>query len=360
MKNVLKEFSVITLAFVIMLALVFKPYNSEVVDLHNFTEYYSDNSSIEEGGGIELEKNNFYTIERVYSKEEKIEEKLAKTDEKESITVGKEKTDKIKKEDKKEKTEKKEEIKLDTYIVKRGDTLGGIASKYGMRVDILKANNPEITTNLKVGQKIKVVKGGNGIFYKIKKGDSLFKIALNYKVDVNKLKKDNNIRGNNIKVGDEIFISNPSEETIKRIEVKKISKSKRNKVTNSGFMMPIRWTGITSPYGRRFHPVLKRYIFHAGVDMKARYIPLKASKDGIVIFAGYMNGYGKIIKISHGNGYETRSAHLDKIYVKRGQRVKAGDIIGKTGMSGRVTGPHLHFEIRKNGKVCNPMNYLKR
>ena len=71
-----------------------------------------------------------------------------------------------------------------------------------------------------------------------------------------------------------------------------------------------------------------------------------------------MNGYGKIIILKHASGYETRYAHLDKIGVKVGQNVNKGELIGKTGMSGRVTGPHLHFEIRKNGKTQNPMSHL--
>lgn len=371
MKKVLKEFFFITVAFVIMLALVFKPYKSEVVDLDNFTEYYSDNASLEDGGGMELVKDNFYTIEREYPNKEEIEEKLAENEEdeevqqelSENISNKKEETTKKeinKKEEKPKKEIKKKEIpKLETYIVKKGDTTAKIAAKYGMSEEILKINNPNLSSRLKAGQKIKVVKG-NGIFYKVKKGDSLFKIALTYKVDASQLRKDNHLKGNNIKVGQELFISNPSKETLKRMEAKKKKNKKKTGKSYDGFIMPVSWTGITSPYGSRFHPVLKRYIFHAGVDLKARYVPLKASKDGVVIYVGYMTGYGKIIRIDHGNGYETRSAHLNKIYVRRGQKVNAGQVIGQTGMSGRVTGPHLHFEIRKNGRTLNPMRYLRR
>jgi murein DD-endopeptidase MepM/ murein hydrolase activator NlpD len=130
--------------------------------------------------------------------------------------------------------------------------------------------------------------------------------------------------------------------------------------SNLGFIMPIKYTGITSPQGNRFHPVLKRYIYHAGVDLRAHFIPLYASKEGKVTFAGTMNGYGKIIIIQHSGGYETRYGHLDKIGVRKGQYVKTGELIGKTGQSGRVTGPHLHFELRKNGKALNPMKYMPK
>ncbi|MBQ3437086.1 MAG: M23 family metallopeptidase, partial [Fusobacterium sp.] len=104
--------------------------------------------------------------------------------------------------------------------------------------------------------------------------------------------------------------------------------------------------------------VLKRYILHTGVDLKAKYIPLRAAQDGVVSFVGYMNGYGKIIIIKHNSGYETRYAHLSVMSTKVGERVKKGELIGKTGASGRVTGPHLHFEIRRNGTPLNPMKYL--
>ncbi len=337
MKEVLKIFAIIIAAFIAMLILVFKPYKSEVVDLKKFTEYYSENTTVEEGGGFELVDGNFYTIEKEY--------KIGVDEEFEGVPL--------------EEVDLKQayEIpKLESYVVANGDTLGAIADKNGISLEVLKANNPGISNSLKVGQKINVVKA-NGVFYKVKRGDSLFKIALAYKVDVDDLRKYNNLRNDNIRVGEELFINNPSEESLKRLTQ---SGGVKSTATQRNFTMPVKWAGVTSPFGKRFHPVLKRYIQHAGIDMRARYVPLMASRDGTVVFAGYMTGYGKIIKINHGSGYETRSAHLEKMYVKVGDKVKSGQVIGQTGMTGRVTGPHLHFEIRRNGKANNPMNYLVR
>ena len=337
MKEILKIFAIIIAAFIAMLILVFKPYKSEVVDLKKFTEYYSENTTVEEGGGFELVDGNFYTIEKEY--------KIGVDEEFEGVPL--------------EEVDLKQayEIpKLESYVVANGDTLGAIADKNGISLEVLKANNPGISNSLKVGQKINVVKA-NGVFYKVKRGDSLFKIALAYKVDVDDLRKYNNLRNDNIRVGEELFINNPSEESLKRLTQ---SGGVKSTTTQRNFTMPVKWAGVTSPFGKRFHPVLKRYIQHAGIDMRARYVPLMASRDGTVVFAGYMTGYGKIIKINHGSGYETRSAHLEKMYVKVGDKVKSGQVIGQTGMTGRVTGPHLHFEIRKNGKANNPMNYLVR
>ncbi|MGL5521152.1 MAG: LysM peptidoglycan-binding domain-containing protein, partial [Cetobacterium sp.] len=275
MKEIFKIFAIIIAALIAMLILVFKPYKSEVVDLRKFTEYYSETTTVEDGGGFELVDGNFYTIEKEYKigEDESIEGvPLEDLDLKQAYEIP----------------------KLESYVVASGDTLGGIADKNGISLEILKANNPGISNNLKAGQQIKIVKS-NGVFYKVKRGDSLFKIALAYKIDVEDLRKYNNLRNDNIRVGEELFIYNPSEESLKRLT----RSGNVNRVTvQKNFTMPVKWAGITSPFGKRFHPVLKRYIQHAGVDMRARYVPLMASKDGTVVFAGYMTGYGKIIKIN--------------------------------------------------------------
>lgn len=330
MKNKIKGIVIVMVTFVVMLVIVFKPYKKEVVNLDKFTEYYSEETSVEDGGGLELVDENYYVFEREYIIE--------------GVSL-----------EKNEYLETYEIPKLEIYEVQKGETLAQIADKNGISLEILKANNPGISNTLKIGEKIKILKT-NGVFYKVKKGDSLFKISLNYKVSLEDLKKYNNLKTDNIQLGQELFILNPNEEILKRMNRNRSSVA----VNEKQFRMPVKYSGITSPFGKRFHPVLKRYIQHEGVDFKAAYVPLKASKDGVVTYVGYMSGYGKIIKINHGNGFETRSAHLDKIYVKEGEKVKVGQIIGKTGMSGRVTGPHLHFEIRKNGKANNPLNYIIR
>jgi murein DD-endopeptidase MepM/ murein hydrolase activator NlpD len=117
---------------------------------------------------------------------------------------------------------------------------------------------------------------------------------------------------------------------------------------------------LTSSFGSRKHPVLKKVLNHAGIDLRAKTgTKVVSTKDGVISFAGRASGYGKLIIIKHSNGYETRYAHLSKIDVKKGQKVKKNEYIALSGATGRVSGPHLHFEIRKNGKVTNPINYLK-
>ncbi|SHL79179.1 Murein DD-endopeptidase MepM and murein hydrolase activator NlpD, contain LysM domain [Paracoccus solventivorans] len=99
---------------------------------------------------------------------------------------------------------------------------------------------------------------------------------------------------------------------------------------------------------------------HQGIDMAAPVgTPVFATGDGVVVFAGWQRGYGNLIKIKHELGTETRYAHLSKIRVKQGQRVSRNTLIGDIGNTGRSTGPHLHYEVRVDGKAVNPMSFIK-
>ena len=110
----------------------------------------------------------------------------------------------------------------------------------------------------------------------------------------------------------------------------------------------------TSGFGPRWGTM------HYGTDMAAKHgSAILATADGVINFAGWEKGYGKLIKIKHDFGYETRYAHLSKINVSVGQKISQGDRIGKMGNTGRSTGTHLHYEIRRNGKPINPMKYIR-
>lgn len=112
---------------------------------------------------------------------------------------------------------------------------------------------------------------------------------------------------------------------------------------------------LTSRFGRRLHPVLKQWRFHAGVDLAARRgASVWAAADGRVVFAGWRGEYGFTIIIRHGDGSETLYGHLDAIHVLVGMDVTGGTIIGGVGQTGRATGPHLHFERRRNGAAVDP------
>lgn len=252
--------------------------------------------------------------------------------------------------------EKKEEIKksqeetrVTYYVVKKGDSLYKISKNIGVDMNLLIANNPSVKGGvIRIGQKLKIL-NNNSIEYTVKKGDNLIKIANKYNVKLADLLKDNDLNTTNIGIGDKLIVKNPDLKFI-NLNVKPSN--------YIDFKWPIKWAGVTSPYGKRFHPVLKRNIFHNGVDLRAAVgVSLYAPADGTVKTAGWLGGYGKIIIIKHAKGYETRHAHLNNIYVKVGQKVKKGELIGKTGKTGRITGPHLHYEIRRNGKTIDPMKF---
>jgi murein DD-endopeptidase MepM/ murein hydrolase activator NlpD len=113
-----------------------------------------------------------------------------------------------------------------------------------------------------------------------------------------------------------------------------------------------------SGYGTRIDPIYKTPKFHAGMDFSANIgTPIYATGNGVVKKAGWESGYGKLVIINHGFGYETWYAHLNDYDVRVGQKVKRGEVIGKVGNTGKSTGPHLHYEVHVKGKVVNPVNY---
>ena len=383
MKRIVKR----TMACLLILAIVvfsFRLYmisSKEVVDTTQFTDYFQLDEA--DNGGLELVTSNFTTFEKEYNfvKEEKVEED--------------------KKEGEKEKPasppppKRAEQI---TYKVKKKDTIPAIAKRYGIKQDTILMNNKNALNNkMKVGDTI-TFPSIDGLYYKLEKNDTLAKIAKKYGISVVDIVDYNNVNPKKLKAGTTIFLKGVTLQKYKDVEGRLIAAQqakedkKKNKdkekpekppkgtkgappppppqddgddggkaasYSGAGFAYPVRYAGVSSPFGNRYHPVLRRYILHTGVDLVAKYVPLRAAKAGVVTFAGNMSGYGKIIIIRHDNGYETRYAHLSVISTNVGEHVNQGDLIGKTGNSGRTTGAHLHFEIRQNGVPKNPMKYLR-
>ncbi|WP_315324584.1 peptidoglycan DD-metalloendopeptidase family protein [Fusobacterium pseudoperiodonticum] len=392
MKRIVRK----TMAYLLILAIVvfsFRLYmisSKEVVDTTQFTDYFQLDEA--DNGGLELTTSNFTTFEKEYNfvKEEKVEED--------------------KKEGEKEKEKEKpapppppKRAEQITYKVKKKDTIPAIAKRYGIKQDTILMNNKDALNNkMKVGDTI-TFPSIDGLYYKLEKNDTLAKIAKKYGISVVDIVDYNNINPKKLKAGSTIFLKGVTLQKYKDVEgrliaaqqAKEDKKKNKNKekeqekekpekppkgtkgsppppppednddggrsaaYSGAGFAYPVRYAGVSSPFGNRYHPVLKRYILHTGVDLVAKYVPLRAAKAGVVTFAGNMSGYGKIIIIRHDNGYETRYAHLSVISTNVGEHVNQGDLIGKTGNSGRTTGAHLHFEIRQNGAPKNPMKYLR-
>ena len=115
---------------------------------------------------------------------------------------------------------------------------------------------------------------------------------------------------------------------------------------------------VSSSYGYRMHPIYKTMKFHAGMDFTGAIgTPIYATGNGLVVESQFDKGYGRHVIIDHGFSYKTMYAHMEKIVVKKGQPVKRGDVIGYLGNTGLSTGPHLHYEVRKNEKTVDPINF---
>ena len=373
MKRIIRKI----IGYSLILAIVFFSFrlytisDKEVVNYEGFTDYFQMTEA--ENGGLELTTSNFTTFEKEYN--------FTKEDEKEK-----------KKEEEKKTAKKVEQL---SYKVQKKDTPQAIARKFGLKTDTILLNNESVRNKkMKPGDTL-TFPSVDGMYYKIQKGDTLAKIAKKYGISVVDIVDNNNINPKRLKAGTELFLKGVTLKKVKELEEKAVAaqqakedKKDKKKSKNkgkvpavdtgssgtgssaedndnqnyssggAGFIYPVRYAGVSSPFGNRYHPVLRRYILHTGVDLVAKYVPLRAAKAGVVTFAGNMSGYGKIIIINHGNGYETRYAHLSVISTNVGEHVNQGDLIGKTGNSGRTTGPHLHFEIRVNGVPKNPMKYI--
>jgi len=144
-------------------------------------------------------------------------------------------------------------------------------------------------------------------------------------------------------------------------EIVKLAKNKEEMLASIPAIMPVKkgtLTRMASGYGMRMHPTLKYRKMHEGMDFSAKKgTPIYASGNGIVIRATRSATYGNVVYIDHGYGYVTRYAHMNKLKTSKGKKVKRGEVIGLVGNTGRSVAPHLHYEVRYNGRALNPMGY---
>ena len=246
------------------------------------------------------------------------------------------------------------------YKVQTGDTVSVIAQKFGVSTDTIRwANNLKTLKSIKTGQELKILPV-TGIAHKVKRGETVWSIAKRYStgsqgiVDFpfNTFVDDEKFT---LAVGQLLIVPDGVMPKVKPWQPKVYI---AQKTPNAGTVTA---TGIfVWPTSGR---ITQRYHwYHRAIDIANRAAPsILAADSGRIIVAGWPGGwgYGNRIIIDHGNGFRTLYAHLSRIYVKVGQTVKRGDLIGQMGSTGRSTGTHLHFEIRKNGRKMNPLNYLK-
>ncbi|MBF9149666.1 M23 family metallopeptidase [Novosphingobium sp. 1Y9A] len=125
--------------------------------------------------------------------------------------------------------------------------------------------------------------------------------------------------------------------------------------------LPVPKVALTSGFGLRVHPLSGELRNHDGIDIAAAFgTPVRATSDGVVEKASWFGGYGLFVALRSGPSMETRYGHMSRLLVSAGQSVRAGDIIGLVGSTGRSTGPHLHYEVRLSGRPVNPLPFLSR
>lgn len=249
----------------------------------------------------------------------------------------------------------RQRIDIITHTVKSGDTLYGIAQKYKLSAETLMfANGLETNPDLlRLGQQLTILPV-NGILHTVKKGDTLDKIAKTYKVatsailnyPLNHLDQRNPV----IAVGLKLVV--PGGYKAMPIQQAQIF---RGPVPAGARRGTGRFVWPTAGYVTQGYKP-----YHLALDIaRAIGTSVKAADTGYVVAAGWSNdGYGNNIVIDHGNGYQTLYGHLNRIFVKVGDSVGRGAEIGQMGSTGNSTGPHLHFEIRKNGVRMNPLRFL--
>lgn len=250
------------------------------------------------------------------------------------------------------------------YEVEGGDTLSGIAEKYNLKLNtILWANGLNAKSIIRPGQKITLLPV-DGVLYTVKKGDTIGKIASLYKADSQKVMEYNDIGdATKIHAGDAIII--PDGQPLPEAKPKPTTPKPDNDNIAGNVPPP---SGEVPVTGKLLWPTTARSITqkysasHRGIDIaNGGKPPVYAAHGGTVEFAGTSGDWGKTILVRGDDGLVTRYSHNSENYVKTGDRVEAGNTIAKIGNTGRVrgrTGLHLDFRVYKNGVAVNPLNLL--
>jgi murein DD-endopeptidase MepM/ murein hydrolase activator NlpD len=245
------------------------------------------------------------------------------------------------------------DINFFVYQVKSRDNLWKIAKEYGYSVHTLIGTNPQLKTyNVEVNQKILIPSAGGSI-HPVQNNDTWEKIAKRYDINEKEL-RTTNFGTIKLEPGGYIFIPG------RKPDIGLMNKNMQEKYElRSLFVSPLGGR-LSSVFGKRVHPVTGKLSLHGGIDIA---VPsgtwVAAAADGIVIVASRDVGhYGTAVFIDHKNGYVTHYGHLSSIHVRVGQKVRARQLIAKSGATGRVTGPHLHFTIKKDDKFLDPLKFL--
>lgn len=237
------------------------------------------------------------------------------------------------------------------YKVKDGDTLSNISEKFGVSIDTIKWANDIKRETLSINQELKIPPV-TGVVHRVREGENVYTIARKYSTDAQKIV---NFPFNDfadldtfaLKVGQTLVVPDGviAKEPIRRVEIAPVV------------------AGGTGQYHWPTNGAITQYPvwYHMALDIASPSAPSILASDGgtVVLVSRQKFGYGYHVILNHGDGMTTLYGHMSEIYVDAGQTVTRGQVLGKMGSTGRSTGTHLHFEIRKNNVTLNPLPYLK-
>ena len=250
--------------------------------------------------------------------------------------------------------------KVIQYTVAKGDTISTIAEKFGISTNTIKWSNNLTSDTLAVGDTLDILPV-SGIAYKVSRGDTIYTIAKKYDTDPQNIvdypfNDFANPETFSLVEGQILIVPGgvkPADQPYIKRQVYIAGSPSSTSFSGSGFTWPVH--GSISQFASWYH---------MAIDIAAPYgTPIVAAKSGtvsMVSVGSYDGGYGNNLIINHGDGSTSHYAHMERVNVSAGQSVVGGStVIGWIGLSGRTTGPHLHFEIRRNGVLVNPMSYLQ-
>ena len=234
------------------------------------------------------------------------------------------------------------------YTMRSGDIIGHIAARAGLNEDtIISVNNIRNTRLMQIGQVIKIP-NQDGIFYTVRTGDTLESIAEAHRTTVSHIRAANELFSDDLTANTRLFIPGGRMDWINRQEV-----------NGELFIWPTVGR-ISSPFGFRRCPFNGVRQFHGGMDIAAPTgTPIRAAMSGRVARVGYNRVFGNYVIINHHSGFRTIYAHMHVVRTRTGANVATGERIGDVGSTGLSTGPHLHFEVHRNGVRVNPRTLLR-
>ena len=240
--------------------------------------------------------------------------------------------------------------KIQIHTVQDGESLSTIAQQYKIDVDTLRGANDTLGTDIYTGDRL-IILPMKGVLHTTSIGDSLWHIADLYGVDVQSIMSANAKSNEQLSIGEKLLIPGAKKPQLSEHHVAR-TETPVSRSIGERFIWPT--TGeLTSGFGYRWGRL------HSGIDLANDVgTQIRAARSGRVIHAGWYSGYGTTVVIEHEQGYITLYGHLSEAIVQDGQYIKGGQPIAYMGSTGNSTGPHLHFEVRKNGVPINPYSIL--